>query len=130
MYDDNEQVICDKCAKELYSQKGTFEPEIGDIVKLEFGNPEVNSQIISEHMWCLVVKKTEQGYIGILDNTPKFFFSLKHGDSILFSKTDVEALRKPDEEDLKYQMEMLNKFGVNLDSPKSLKDYAIKNGEE
>ncbi len=117
------KLLCRDCIEKQYPDKGTFEPEIGDIVKLLFIKEPLKSisEPYGEHMWCLVAEKLpDGGYIGILDNDTNLFKSLKSGDAIRFAKEDVEMLRKPNSKDRKYHEKMMKKHRHNLKNPKTL----------
>jgi uncharacterized protein YegJ (DUF2314 family) len=78
----NIKVACREC---LEKNKGVFDIEIGDYVKIRFG--EDDSQ--GEYMWIKVTNVSGDRCEGTLDNDPVIVENIKCGDIIIFWHGDV-----------------------------------------
>jgi uncharacterized protein YegJ (DUF2314 family) len=78
---DNIRRVCKDC---MEKNKGTFDIEIGDYVKLRFGGIGPG-----EYMWVKVNNISGKKFVGTLDNDPVFLENVKCGDVVTFDKGDV-----------------------------------------
>lgn len=101
--EDPENIImmCEDCAKNMYPNKGSFDPIVGDYVKMKFYGKKGN-----EYMWVNVTHidvinadTTDDDYKfeGVLNNDPILVKGMKCGDKIRFRKEDILELLTPDE---------------------------------
>lgn len=81
---DNIMFVCKECSQEMYPKKGTFDPKVGDSIKLKFSESGRN-----EYMWVNVTKCDGEKYEGVLDNDPIFIEGLKCGDNVKFGKDEI-----------------------------------------
>jgi len=82
----NLMLVCKECGENMYPNKGTFDVNVGDIVKLKFtdGNG-------TEYMWVEVLKvdKENNKYEGRIDNDPVLVECMKYDDNVEFRKEDI-----------------------------------------
>ncbi len=62
--DSNIVYTCSDCSKEMYPRAGTF---TADEVR---ASSHIKANFDSEHMWVKIVKVTDQGVNGTVDNDP------------------------------------------------------------
>ncbi len=89
----NIMLVCKECAEDIFPNKGRFDVQIGDFVKLEF----ITESLSSEYMWVEVIKadKENNKYEGRLDNDPVLVGNIKYNDKVKFRKEDIlNVLRK------------------------------------
>lgn len=82
----NLMLVCKECSEKMYPDKGTFDVNIGDIVKLKFTDDNG-----SEYMWVEVLRvdKENNKYEGRLDNDPALVECVKYDDNVAFKKEDI-----------------------------------------
>ena len=99
--EDPENIImtCSDCIEKMYPNKGNFDPNVGDYVKMKFYGDKGN-----EYMWVKVahidlVETLDDDYKfeGTLDNDPVLVKDIKCGDRIRFRKEDILELLTPDQ---------------------------------
>ena len=82
----NIMLVCKGCSENIYPNKGTFDVNVGDFVKLKFtdGNG-------TEYMWVEVINvdKENNKYEGRLDNDPVLIQYVKYNDNLEFQKEDI-----------------------------------------
>ncbi len=81
----NIMLVCKECCEKMYPNKGTFDVNVGDFVKLKFtdGNG-------TEYMWVEVIMTNENNkYEGRLDNDPAIIQCVKCDDNVEFQKEDI-----------------------------------------
>lgn len=82
----NVMLVCKNCGEKMFPNKGTFDVNVGDLVKLKF--TDVNG---SEYMWVEVVKadKENNKYEGRIDNDSVLVQYVKYNDKVEFKKEDI-----------------------------------------
>lgn len=87
----NTGLICDKHAEARHAE---FQNALGDkivptggFVKLKFTEGE-----ISEHMWVLITLSDQTNFEGLVSNDPLTLVNVKCGDSVKFTRTQIEAI--------------------------------------
>ena len=83
---ENIMLVCEECGKNMYPNKGTFDVNIGDIVKLKFTDDNG-----TEYMWVEVLRSDKENnkYEGRLDNEPVLVQSVVYNDNVEFKKEDI-----------------------------------------
>ena len=83
-------LVCKECGSKMFPNKGTFDVNVGDIVKLKF-----TDSFGTEYMWVEVIKvdKYNNEYEGRLDNDPALVQCVVYNSNVEFKKEDILLVR-------------------------------------
>ena len=78
-----------ECYKNAHPDKGKFDVQVGNFVKIKFSDENGN-----EYMWVRVEKANGDKFEGVLDNDPTLVKYVNCGDNVQFNKEDVWEIIK------------------------------------